>query len=117
MVKKKSISFFIVFTIIVGLITLDGSQAGRIAFACAVGFAGLVVFFKIRRWSHMNAKNYDWYRQSYPNACRSDHVVCHKCQSHRIQAKNVMQQMYMREHFCGQCGETLYYSPEGMNRK
>ncbi|MDT6992072.1 hypothetical protein [Burkholderia cenocepacia] len=77
------------------------------------GFFLLIVGMNWRRIKRMRAKNYQWYRTTHPNAVRGNRVACHSCGNDRIQVRNVMQRTFMREHFCSQCGESLYYSPEG----
>jgi hypothetical protein len=57
-------------------------------------------------------QTYKWYRMSHPESVHGARVSCHKCGSLRTQARSVTRQTYHREHFCTQCGTTLYYSPE-----
>jgi hypothetical protein len=78
-----------------------------------IGVPVFLITTRVRRNRRMKAKNYRWYRMQYPQAIRGDRVACHSCGSTHIQVRNVMQRSFMREHFCGQCGESLYYSPEG----
>ena len=61
---------------------------------------------------HMRKRNFDWYRATYPTHVRNGRVTCHKCEAERVSARGMLRRTYMREHFCTQCGETLYYSPE-----
>jgi predicted SprT family Zn-dependent metalloprotease len=75
--------------------------------------AVVIVTANVKRMKRMRAKNYQWYRATYPAAVKGTRVACHSCGHDRIQVRNVMQRTFMREHFCGQCGESLYYSPEG----
>jgi uncharacterized paraquat-inducible protein A len=63
----------------------------------------------IRRKRDMN---FDWYRQAYPTNVTTNRVSCFSCGSTRIHARGLMQQTYLREHFCTTCGKTLYYSAE-----
>ncbi len=60
----------------------------------------------------MKERNFDWYRSTYPSHFRNGRVTCHKCGGDRVNARALLRHTYMREHFCSQCGETLYYSPE-----
>ncbi|CAB3753722.1 hypothetical protein LMG29660_02187 [Burkholderia puraquae] len=78
--------------------------------------SALIVYSNWRRIKYMRAKNYQWYRETYPDAVRGSRVMCRSCGNDRIHARNVMQRTFMREHFCSQCGESLYYSPEGTVR-
>lgn len=70
-------------------------------------------------WSHSNkidmyrTMSYQWYRFNYPEAFKNNRVHCYSCGHNRIHVRALLQQTYFREHFCTQCGTTLYYSPEG----
>jgi len=78
-----------------------------------VAFFAAIIISNIRRKRRMLAKNYQWYRTTYPDAVRGKRVTCKSCGSDHVSVRNVMQRTFMREHFCGQCGDSLYYSPEG----
>jgi ABC-type nickel/cobalt efflux system permease component RcnA len=78
-----------------------------------VGVAVLIIVTNMKRMKRMRAKNYQWYLATYPDAVKGKRVACHSCGHDHVQVRNVMQRTFMREHFCGQCGESLYYSPEG----
>lgn len=54
--------------------------------------------------------NYDWYREQHPNLVKSGKVECYKCSATNVQVRIVRSDIYLREHACGQCGETLYFS-------
>ena len=64
------------------------------------------------KMKHRKDRNFDWYRTTYSSHFRNGRVTCHKCGCARINARALLRHTYMREHFCTQCGETLYYSPE-----
>lgn len=72
---------------------------------------------RVRRLKQMRAENYDWYCATHPDLCTSGRVQCFKCKSNRINARNMMNRTFMREHFCTQCGTTLYYSEEDNRRR
>lgn len=57
-------------------------------------------------------KNYEWYKSTHPQLVKNNRVSCFRCNHNRIHVRGLMQRTYVREHFCVQCGETLYYSPE-----
>lgn len=57
-------------------------------------------------------KSYDWYKTNHPENVQGNKVTCFKCGSSRINIRSLLQQTYHREHFCGQCGQSLYYTPE-----
>lgn len=66
--------------------------------------------FKIQK---MLAKNYAWYKENYPQAVDAKgQTSCFECKSMRIHAKNLINKTYVRQHHCGNCEKTLYYSPE-----
>lgn len=72
---------------------------------------GFVVHTRWRR--QMSAHNYDWYRTEHPDlVTRDGSVKCATCGGARVHVRGLMQKTFMREHFCTQCGATLYYSPE-----
>ena len=57
-------------------------------------------------------RNFDWYRATYSSHFHNGRVTCHKCGGDRIHSRSLLRHTFTREHFCTQCGETLYYSPE-----
>lgn len=75
--------------------------------------AGISFYLHGKRMKRMRSRNYQWYRARYPQAVRGKRVFCRSCEGDSISVRNVMQRTFMREHFCSQCGECLYYSPEG----
>ncbi len=72
----------------------------------------LFATFQIRTLQHYATHTYERYVQDNPQCAGPRGVTCFKCQSPRIHTKNLMQRTYTREHHCGQCGTTLYYSSE-----
>lgn len=66
------------------------------------------------RMKRMRGQNFDWYRTTYASHVRNGRVACRKCDCDRISVRQLMRHTYMREHVCTQCGETLYYSLEGI---
>lgn len=85
----------------------------------AIGF-GLLVGISVFRWAHgfqsrlehFAANNYERYAKDHPAQVTARGVTCFKCNSPKIHTKNLMNGTFTREHHCGQCGTTLYYSPE-----
>lgn len=56
---------------------------------------------------------YDWYRSTFPqHAHAKGRISCRHCGGEHIRTERLLKQTYMRVHTCGQCGETLYFSPE-----
>ena len=64
------------------------------------------------RAEHFASHNYERYAKDYPAHVTANGVTCFQCKSPKIHTKNLMQGSFTREHHCGQCGTTLYYSPE-----
>ncbi len=78
---------------------------------------GIVTFWvlSVARSIHTRRKrdmDFDWYRQAHPSNVAANRVSCFGCGSTRIHARGLMQQTFLREHFCTTCGKTLYYSAE-----
>lgn len=67
---------------------------------------------QLRQLSRFQKMTYLWYKQTYPAQVSGHQVSCFECGNQRIQVRALMRQTYHREHFCTQCGKTLYYSPE-----
>jgi len=67
-----------------------------------------------QRLRRFEAQSFAWYKTTYADRCAPNgRVSCKDCGSHQIRVRGLMQHTYTREHFCGRCGTTLYYSPEG----
>jgi hypothetical protein len=74
-------------------------------------FAGLGVYVRIRKFEE---RDFVWFKRNNPNSCRENgEISCPSCKSNQIRVRGLMEQSYTREHFCGACGTTLFYSPEG----
>jgi hypothetical protein len=58
------------------------------------------------------SRNFDWFRSVHSECIRGSQISCPHCRGTRIHVRSLMQQTFMREHFCTTCGKTLYYSPE-----
>lgn len=54
--------------------------------------------------------NYDWYIEHVPLV--NGKVVCRYCGSNKTLVKNGRNNSNIRTHYCGQCGQGLYYSLE-----
>ncbi len=74
----------------------------------------IALFFLIPyiRNGKFRRRNYEWYKSRYPTNVQGNQVLCFVCGNNRIQVRGLMNRTYFREHFCTQCGKTLYYSPE-----
>ncbi len=55
---------------------------------------------------------YDWYTLEYPENFKDNKISCYSCGNNRVHVRAIMNRTFHREHFCTQCGKTLYYSPE-----
>jgi len=68
---------------------------------------------QVARFATLEEKNFDWYRNSFPENVQSGRVSCRNCGSRRINIRGLGDRTYHCEHKCAGCGQTLYYSPEG----
>lgn len=62
--------------------------------------------------SDLQEKNYQWYKKTYPDNVNGNHINCFVCGNDRVSTKALKNRTFHREHFCMQCGKTLYYSRE-----
>lgn len=77
------------------------------------GILAAIVYFVIK--SHKQREelakmNYDWYVEHVPLV--NGKVVCRYCGSNKTLVKNGRNNSNIRTHYCGQCGQGLYYSLE-----
>jgi hypothetical protein len=69
--------------------------------------------YSYRRIARFEEQDFAWYKQTYPQfSSTNGRVRCRECKSSLLRVRGLMQHTYTREHFCGQCGTTLYFSPE-----
>lgn len=89
---------------------------GSLAFVILCLFVAVVVcvnyFYKLNLNAQRLENNFDKYKADHPDCVFGGRVKCYECGSQRVNARGLMNQTYTREHFCVQCGKTLYYSPE-----
>lgn len=116
MIKIQLVFWSILLSVVVALMVVDGNVMGFIPVLLLVGSAVLITFSHHRRVSKLKKMDYKWYRSKYPSSLRNGQLTCHGCQSNQVHTRNLMNRTFMREHFCSQCGETLFYSPEGIRR-
>lgn len=90
----------------------SGFMMWAVAFIGVGSLIGWIRLSAIRRVRRLAQMSYDWYRKTYPSLVSGSGVKCHQCGGGRIHVRGLMQHTYLREHFCTQCGTTLYYSPE-----
>ena len=67
---------------------------------------------RLKQLSTFEKMTYDWYKLEYPEHVKGNRVSCFSCGNARINVRALMNRTFHREHFCTQCGKTLYYSPE-----
>jgi len=114
--KKTGIKIFFTFIILIG-VTLLGlslliSELSLAAIgSIVVGFAILGLKNGLKNTTRF-AKTFQWYKETYRLNVDGSRVTCFSCGGARIQTRSLMNHLYHREHFCTQCGTTLYYSPE-----
>ncbi len=69
-------------------------------------------FAEMKKLNQRKSMNYEWYKSTYPDQVKGNRVSCFVCGNEKIHARALMRRTFLREHFCIQCGKTLYYSPE-----
>ncbi len=67
---------------------------------------------RLKQLSTFERMTYAWYKSEYPEHVQGHKVSCFSCGNTRINVRALMNRTFHREHFCTQCGKTLYYSPE-----
>lgn len=80
-------------------------------FTLAVPIA--IVYFGIKTYKSrrdLAKMNYDWYVSHVPLV--NGKVVCRYCGYNKTLVKNGRNNSNIRTHYCGQCGQGLYYSLE-----
>jgi len=114
------IVFMSIFMIVGGIAILIGLSSNLSGIGVFFLIWGLFFFFvpfyimksRLKQLSTFEEKTYIWYKETYPNNVHSNVVTCFVCQNNRIHVRPLMNRTFHREHFCTQCGKTLYYSPE-----
>lgn len=107
------------FFILLGLALLvpgdDGFKMGQDTFmgAAFLVMGTYVMLTGVRRINRFQKKTYLWYKATYPLNVDGNRVTCFSCGSGRINVRSLMNHTYHRDHFCTQCGTSLYFSPEG----
>ncbi len=100
--------FGVVFLVVIGDLQW-GIPIGLFLFS-VISLICIMHFFKMKK---MIEHNYQWYRQQHPECIQGKKIICHSCGADSIRVRGLMQRTFTREHFCGRCGEVLYFSPEG----
>ncbi len=61
---------------------------------------------------NLKKQNYEWYVKTHPKHIHRGRPQCHSCNGSALNVERLMNQTYLRRHYCRNCGTTLYYSPE-----
>lgn len=77
-----------------------------------IGSAIYKHFKRLDDLAFYKARNYSWYKFTYPDCVNGNKVMCKTCGNSIVHTKSLMHQTYTRIHFCAQCGENLFYSQE-----
>lgn len=121
---KRSRIFIIIFSSIfmsIGVIAilfglLSGLSGIGLFFLIWGSFSFLIPFLvmknRLKQLSKFEKNTYVWYKETYPNNVQNNIISCFICQNNRIHVRPLMNRTFHREHFCTQCGKTLYYSHE-----
>lgn len=72
----------------------------------------VVLLTQWRQISRFQTMTYQWYCKTYPKHAQQGRLSCFACGGHRVHVRALLNRTFHREHFCPQCGKTLYYSPE-----
>ena len=71
-----------------------------------------IAMYWLKQLSRFQKMTYEWYKAEHPEQVQVNRVACFVCGNERIHVRALMNRTFHREHFCTQCGKTLYYSPE-----
>lgn len=116
--KVVLIFFSLIFWIVINLVVLSalGDQASLISVLVSILICtSITAIFLRQSWkriSHYQTHTFQWYVGSFPSFFRNQRVYCYACNAGKIHTRNLMNHTYTREHFCAQCGSTLYFSSE-----
>lgn len=83
-----------------------------LVFAVALTAFVLVWRSSLKKLAQLKAMDYQWYAKTYPTCVEGERVKCRSCGSAHSRTERLMGRTFLRRHFCGRCGTTLYYSPE-----
>ena len=97
-----------------GILGTKGSEifiplAFGLVFGAGLIWQGSSIASRVERYT---SHTYERYAKDYPAYVTANGVTCFQCKSPKVHTKNLMRGSFTREHHCGQCGTTLYYSPE-----
>lgn len=76
------------------------------------GLVLAILIYRQIRVTKLKRMNYSWYLKSHPKNVLNGKVSCHSCASQEIGVERMMQQTYLRRHYCRRCGTNIYYSAE-----
>lgn len=115
--KIFTVAFASVFIVIGASVFISGLKGTPdtflLLFGAAFFIAGTVAMYtRLKQITRFEKMTYHWYCAQYPQQVQQHKVSCFSCGSPRIQVRALLNRTYHREHFCAQCGTTLYYSPE-----
>ncbi len=102
------ISFFILIILTIHSKLLDG-YFGIIPIPFVIIFISVIIL-SVQDNNKKEKQNYENYKKSYPNNVKGHLVSCHICGNPRIFIRSLSYNSVFREHFCTQCGKTLYYT-------
>lgn len=66
----------------------------------------------VKKLAKLRAMDYHWYAKANPACVAGGRVKCRSCGSAHSKTERLMGRTFLRRHFCGRCGTTMYYSPE-----
>lgn len=95
--------------------TLASMVGVLISVVMPIVVVALIIWVIVRQRLKLRAlrrQDYAWYTRTWPQCLTRNGISCHNCGGRRIHTQRLMQRSFLRAHFCAQCGDTLYYSPE-----
>jgi hypothetical protein len=111
--KKITAGGLLALFVLIGLGFVLSGDLGSALFG--VFFASIALYIQVPRLrmiAKFQKKTYQWYKATHPLNVDGNRVTCFSCGSGHINVRSLMNHTYHRDHFCAQCGTTLYFSPE-----
>lgn len=93
-----------------------GGGTAAFGWATAIFVFSLIFMYgalaSIKQRALFKTKTFAWYKVEHADHVKKGSISCFSCGGTRVHVRALMNHTYHREHFCTQCGKTLYYSPE-----
>ena len=112
------LSLFVVIPLIVavGLAAVHDLFGNTTLTTLVIGSGVCAVLVQVLiRWNafqQLQMRDVRWYAAQYPSHVQGRRVRCATCRSEDTRIRRMADPTRMREHYCGACGQVLYYSPD-----